>query len=160
MLPLSSLMVLTCPGWMRSSILVTFCSVTILTVKRGKFIGKLNSLSQEFHFVSPDNFIKILNIYAVSLHGSGLWNLFSDDCDRLYKAWNVAVRHAWNLPNTTHRYLIESISGSLNPKVMLASRYSKFVKSLQSSPKYSVKVLASMCSSTDSYGAFSSQDLQ
>ena len=83
----------------------------------------------------------------MSFHGSGLWNLFSDDFDRLYNAWNVAVRHAWNLPKTTHRYLIESISGSLHPKVMLASRYSKFVKSLQSSPKYSVRVLASMCTS-------------
>ena len=31
-----------------------------LTVKRGKFIGKLNSLSQEFYFASPDTFIKIL----------------------------------------------------------------------------------------------------
>ena len=75
-------------------------------------------------------FFKILNIYAVSFYGSGLWNLFSADCERLYSAWNVAIRHAWNIPNTTHRYLVESISGSLHPKVMLASRYSSFANSL------------------------------
>ena len=113
--------------------------------KRGKFIGKLNSLSQEFFNVSPDTFMKIINIYAVSFHGSGLWDLFSSECDRLYKAWNVAVRHAFGVPNTTHRYLIESISNSLHPKVMLASRYCGFVKSLLSSPKYQVRVLARLC---------------
>ena len=47
------------------------------------------------------------------------------------------------VPNTTHRYLIESISESLHPKVMLASRYIGFVKSLCSSPKYCMRVLAS-----------------
>ena len=85
--------------------------------------------------------MKILSIYT------GLWDLFLSDCDRLYKAWNVAVRHAWNVPNSTHRYLIETISGCLHPKVMLASRYCGFVKSLLSSPKYPVRVLASLCSS-------------
>ena len=118
-----------------------------LAIKKGKFIGKVNSLSQEFHYVSPDIFIKILNIYAVSFPGSCLWDMFSADCDRLYKAWNVAVRMAWNVPNTTHRYLIESLSQSLHPKVMLASRYVNFVNSLNSSPKYVVRVLAASCSS-------------
>ena len=85
-----------------------------ISVKRGKFIGKLNSLSQEFVFTSPDTFIQILNNYAVSFCGSGVWDIFSTVCDRLYKAWNVAVRHAWKVPNTTHRYLIECISVSLD----------------------------------------------
>ena len=118
-----------------------------ITVKRGRLIGKINSLSQEFFYVSPDTFMKILNIYTVSFHGSGLWDMISSDCDRLYKAWNVAVRNAWNVPNTTHRYIIELISGSLHPMVMLATRYCRFVKSLLSSPKYPLRVLASMCSS-------------
>ena len=52
---------------------------------------------------------------------------------------------AWKVPNTTHRYLIECISGSLHPKVMLASRYNTFVNSLMKSPKYSVRVLANLC---------------
>ena len=111
-----------------------------ISVKRGRFIGKLNSLAQEFHYV-------ILNIYAMSFYGSGLWNLFSADCERLYSAWNVAIWHAWNIPNTTHRYLVESISGSLHPKVMLASRYSSFANSLMKSPKYPVRVLATLCAS-------------
>ena len=116
-----------------------------ISVKRGKFIGKLNSLSQEFFYTNPSTYIKILNIYAVSFYGSGLWDLFSGDYERLYAAWNVAVRQAWNVPYRTHRYLIEIISGALHPKVMLASRYSGFVSSLLNSPKYHVRVLARLC---------------
>ena len=92
-----------------------------LTVKRGKFIGKLNSLAQEFYFASPSVKMKVFNIYCTSFYGSGLWDLYSSDCQRLYTAWNVAVRQAFQVPNTTHRYLIESISGCSHPKVMLAS---------------------------------------
>ena len=117
-----------------------------ITAKRGKFIGKLNSLSQEFHYVSPKVFMKILNIYAVSFHGSGLWDIFSPNCERLYKAWNVAVRLAWNVPRTTHRYLIEGISGCPHPKVMLASRQVKFREQLLTSCKMGVRVLASLAS--------------
>ena len=116
-----------------------------ITVKRGKFIGKINALSQEFFFASPEVFMKILNIYTVSFYGSGLWDMFSDECDRIYKAWNVAVRSAFKVPYTTHRYLIETISGCLHPKVLLACRYSTFVKSLLSSSKYPVRVMASLC---------------
>ena len=126
------------------------CSNTMkrdVSVKRGRFVGKLNSLSQEFFYTTPDVFMKILNIYAVSFYGSGLWDLFSGDCERLYKAWNVAVRLAWKVPNTTHRYLIEVISDSLHPKVMLASRYTSFVSSLLNSPKYPVRILARLCAS-------------
>ena len=51
----------------------------------------------------------------------------------------------WNVPNTIHRYLIEPLSDTLHPKVMLSSRYVSFVKSLVSSTKYVIMVLASLC---------------
>ena len=116
-----------------------------IAIKRGKFNGKVNSLLQEFYYVSPNMFMTLLNIYAVSFHGSGLWDLYSSACDRLFKSWNVTVRATWKVPNTTHRYLIEEISGSLHLKVMLCSRYAGFARSLLASPKYAVRVMASCC---------------
>ena len=101
-----------------------------IAIKRGKFIGKLNSQSQEFYYTSSEVFMPILNIYAVSFHGSSLWDVFSAECDRIYAAWNVAVWHAWNVPNTTHRYLVEVISTCTHPLVMLASWYFTFSHSL------------------------------
>ena len=115
------------------------------SIKKGQFIGKINSMLQEFHYVSPKVFMKLVNVYTTSFHGSNLWNLFSSDSERLYKAWNVAVRMAYKVPHTTHRYLIGPISSSLHLKVMLTSRFVNFVKSLQASTKYAVRVLSSLC---------------
>ena len=47
------------------------------TVKRGNFIGKMNSLLQEFSYVDPAVKIKIFNIFATSFYGSGLWDLYT-----------------------------------------------------------------------------------
>ena len=58
-------------------------------MKRCKFVGKVNSLLQELHFATPDVLIKLLNSYTTSFYGSSLWNLYSLECERLYKAWNV-----------------------------------------------------------------------
>ena len=94
--------------------------------KRGKLIGKLNSLYQEFHYVEPQVFVNIMNIYAASFYGSSLWNLFSAECDRIYAAWNVAIRICLNVDRATQRYFMGELTGSLNPKVMLCSRYAGF----------------------------------
>ena len=113
-----------------------------MSQKRGKFIGKMSSLFQEFHYVNPDIFVKIMNIFTTSFYGSNLWDIFSNDCDRLFKSWNVAIRQAFHVNGCTHRYLIESISKSMHPKVMLSSRYVAFHRSLISSTKLPVRFLA------------------
>ena len=115
-----------------------------MAIKRGKFIGKVNSLLQEFHFADPAVLVRILNIFTTSFYGSGLWDLQSPECDRLFKAWNVAIRHALGLPVRAHRYLIESLSGCLHPKTMLSSRLVKFGASLSKSRKVSVKFLSNL----------------
>ena len=58
----------------------------------------------------------------------------------------MAIRQAWRVPNTTHRYFIEPLSKCLHPKVMLACRYSSFVTSLLNSNKISVRVTARLLS--------------
>ena len=51
---------------------------------------------------------------------------------------------AFGVPPTTHRYLIEHLSGTPHPKTMLCSRYMKFVDSLLKSSKVEVALLANM----------------
>ena len=87
-------------------------------MKRGRFIGKVNSLLQEFHFTEPQVKMKIVNIFATSFYGSGLWDLQSKDVDRLYKSWNVMVRMVFGVPPTTHRYLVEPLAGFPHAKTM------------------------------------------
>ena len=96
-------------------------------VKRGKFIGKVNSLLQEFHYTDPAVVIKLLKVYCTSFYGSSLWDIYSADVDRLYKSWNVSVRNIFNVPFTTHRYLIEPLSDCPHPKTMISGCYVKLV---------------------------------
>ena len=117
---------------------------TGLLSQERKFVGKINTLGQEFYFASPEVKVKILNIYATSFYGSGLWDLFGPDCEGFYTAWNRAIRQIFDLPWTSHRYWIEVVSDCLHPKVMLCSRYVKVYKSLTSSRKSSVKFLSKL----------------
>jgi hypothetical protein len=64
--------------------------------------------------------------------------------DRIFKSWNVTVRNIFRVPFTTHRFLIEPISASMHPKTMLTSRFVKFVDSLASSHKSSIRFLVNM----------------
>ena len=45
-------------------------------VKRGKFIGKIHSLAQEFGLSSPEIQMKMINTYATSFYGSNLYRLY------------------------------------------------------------------------------------
>ena len=111
-------------------------------LKRGKFIGKLNALSQEFHYVRPDIYVRILNLFTTSFYGSSLWNHNSRDCEKFFTSWNVAIRHCFGVSRKTHRYLIEEISQSYHPQVMMSSRLVSFHSSLISSNKFPVRFLA------------------
>ena len=62
-------------------------------------------------------------------------------CDRIYRSWNVAIRNIYGVDRTTHRYLIEPLSKSLHPKVMLLSRLVGFYKAQLKSPKMTVRFL-------------------
>ena len=118
-----------------------------LNIKRAKFIGKMHSLGQEFHFCSPVVLMRIYNIYCCSFYGSSLYDLFSATLERLYTSWNIAARITFKVPNRTHRYLIEEITDSLHPKVMLSSRFVKFSKTCLNSQKQGVRLLASLAHS-------------
>ena len=114
--------------------------------KRFNFIRKISSINQEFHYCTADVKLKLYNIYAMSLYGSCLWNLFSEKCERIYKAWNVSVRMALNVSRYTHRYLIEAVSNTLHPKVILCSRFVKFHNTLKEHcSKPAVKFLSKIC---------------
>ena len=89
--------------------------------------------------------MKLVNLYATSFYGSNLWDLYSNQLDKIFKTWNVTVRSIFGLPWRTHRYWIETLSGCLHPKTFLTSCYVKFVHSLLKGEKSSVRFLASIC---------------
>ena len=56
-----------------------------------KFIGKIQSLRQEFYFVDPNIMMKILEIYTMSFYGSPLYDIFSKECERIFSTYNSII---------------------------------------------------------------------
>ena len=112
--------------------------------KRGTFISRVHSILQEFSFANPLVKLKMISIYATSFYGSSLWDFFNGQCDKLYTAWNNAIRDTFSLPRMSHRYLIEELSGHLHPKVMLCSRFLQFHSSLLNSGKSCLRYLVEL----------------
>jgi len=114
-------------------------------LKRAKFISIIHSLNQEFHFSEPTMVVKLYNIYASSLYGSNLWDLFCVNTVKLYTSWNTAIRILFGLPRQTHRYFIEQISEQIHLKTMLCSRFVSFCESMCKSRKLSIRLLFDLC---------------
>ena len=117
---------------------------TDIIQKRGQFIGRVNSLFQEFHYTSPEIMFQLVNTYASSFYGSQLWNLRSNEAEKLFNSWNVTVRNILDLNRRTHRCLIEPLSNRPHLKTLLLSRLVSFFKGLISSKKFTVRFLARM----------------
>ena len=101
-------------------------------MKRAQFVSVVNSVLQEFYYANPYINMKLMQIYASSYYGSVLWNRSSKSFDKVFGAWNVAVRC---IPMKTHRYFIEPISQYTHPKTFSNTRLLKFHNVLVSSLK-------------------------
>ena len=114
--------------------------------KRSSFIGKVNSLNQEFYYCTPDVRTKIIELFCTSYYSSSLWDLFSKNCDKLFKSFNVSIRIINNIDRKTHRYFIEHLINTDHPQVMCSSRFVKFYNTLLTCSKPSVRILAKVTS--------------
>ena len=115
-----------------------------IALKRGAFIGRVNSILQEFYCAPLNVLMKLMHIYATCLYGSNLWDILSPKCEKIYTSYNVAIRSIYKLDRKTHRYLIEPLSGCSHLKTLVAARYCTFYKSLVECSKFSVRFLASL----------------
>ena len=57
------------------------------------------------------------------------------------------MRMCFGVDRQTHRYLIDKLSGTLHPKVLMCSRYAGFHKSLLTCDKFPVRFLARLTES-------------
>ena len=86
--------------------------------------------------------MKLVSVFLTSFYGSNLWDLFGDSAERLYSSWNIMVRYCFDIPRTSHRYLIEPISGTTHLKVKLIKRFNQFYKTLFTCDRPNLKYLA------------------
>ena len=111
--------------------------------KRARYIERNCELNQEFPFAHPELKCKMNQIYNSSFSGSVLWDLTSKESQSIISTWSVSVKHMWDIPIQSHRYLMEPLGGT-HLKTMLYSRFIKFIKSIQSGNKLAAKLLLEM----------------
>ena len=102
-------------------------------LKKRSFIGLFYELRQELKVPHPIVFMNLIQVYMCHFYGSNLWNLFN--INDVYIAWNKVVREVFNLPQCTHCYLLEPVSGFLHLFTMLTNRFLKFYRTLYFSDK-------------------------
>ena len=115
-----------------------------LMAKRALYVNKVNELTQEFHYADPSTKIKINNIFNTSFYGCQLWDLFSNEAERLGKSWNISQRIMLDIPRNTHRYFLEPLSGTQHIQFSLYRRFIKFVNSIKNSKKPTMRHMLSV----------------
>ena len=99
--------------------------------KRARYIEGNCELNQEFPYAHPELKCKLNSIYNSSFSGSVLWDLTSTQSNSIINSWSVSVKHMWDIPIQSHRYLMESLGGT-HLKTMLYTRFVKFIRSIKS----------------------------
>ena len=112
-----------------------------LKQKRAGYNTKNNDLLQEFNFAHPDSLMRINQIYNTHFTGSPLWDIFSEEAIKLENTWNKSVRLMLGVHFTTHRRLIEPLSGYSHVRKIFVKRFLSFLGQIEKSPKVIVRLL-------------------
>ena len=110
-----------------------------MKMKIAVYVEKNIELNQEFFFAHPATKLSLNKIYNSHYSSSPLWNLFGSGAKRIETSYNRSVKIMLDLPNATHRYLIEPLTGERHVKMVLISRYLGFMEKIASSEKKAVK---------------------
>ena len=105
-------------------------------MKRGAYIGETIELLNVFHHAHPFQKLTAVQTYACSFYGSNLFDLYGPAANQLYRAWQVSVRDAWDVPRQTRTYYVDHIIylqgliSSINPIISALAYWS--VQTVQS----------------------------
>ena len=112
--------------------------------KRAQFIQKVAETKAFFNFAAPLEIIKAVKIYCSAFYGSNLWNLGGERAAQVFKAWNSAVKSAWDCPLWTRSYFVHNLlnCGFSSAKVDILCRFVNFSRGLMKSASSEVQVMA------------------
>jgi hypothetical protein len=77
-----------------------------ITNRRNDFVGQVNNLLCYFRKLTSHVKYRLFRSYCTSFYGCELWSLLSNNLQDLCIAWRKSVRSVWNLPQSTHCYLL------------------------------------------------------
>ena len=114
-----------------------------ILIKRAQFINKSVELNQEFFFATSRTKFEVNQIYNSHFYGSPIWDLFDKCALKLESTYNQGVKVMFDLPVSTHRMLIEPVSGQIHIRKTLISRFLGFLQQIKNSKKTIPKILLS-----------------
>ena len=114
-----------------------------MKVKGAMNIQKNCELLQDFWFCHPQTKLKLNEIYNSSYTGCQLWDLFSMEAEKIENSYNISVRKMLGIPETTHRYLIQPLTGRKHLKQILGFRFLNFCEKLKTCKKEAVRTIFS-----------------
>ena len=117
-------------------------------VKRARFIGDSTEVRETFNFAEPQQILQAVRLYCGHFYGSMLWDLNSEMCGQFCRSWNTCVKLAYNIPRSTHTYLVEHClaAGFVPVRTEMMARYVKFHQNLLQSKSFEVQVLVNLVS--------------
>ena len=113
-------------------------------VKRARFIGDSTNIRETFSFANPPEILKAVRLYCGHYYGAMLWDFQSEMTGQFCRSWNTCVKLAYNIPRSTHTYLVENdLSSQFIPvKKEIMARFFKFYQSLIECKSIEISVLA------------------
>ena len=116
-----------------------------INIKMGILFGNVNHLFSVFKHTGFKNLMILFNSYCCHYYGSQAWDLSNKHVERVYTAWNKAVRHLCQVPYNTHTRYLPSLSNTLYVKEQLYLRTGKMISDMIDSKNNSVRMLVSYC---------------
>ena len=114
-----------------------------MLLKKRELNGKIHGLKQEFGSLEPTVFIKLVRIFLLHLYGCTLWDLFSEETNKLWSTWHRLLKTSFKLSPRTHKYLTNNLVEGPHIKKLVIQRFVKFSKTITSSSSVEMKLLHS-----------------
>ena len=117
-----------------------------ISMKRAEFIETSVQIRETFGFARPEEILRAVHVYGGHWYGAMLWDLYGEKAGQLYRAWSTSVKLTWDVPRSTHTYLVEDVLAKdfLTVKQQLVGRYVGFFRALLKSKSPEVQIVASM----------------
>ena len=106
-----------------------------MDLKAAKYIDRNCNINQEFRFAHPTSRLVLNRVYNCHFSCCQLWNLFHQGADKFYGTYNRSVKVMSDLPYSTHRYLIEPLTGHMHMSRTLMKNFLSFIARIKVSTK-------------------------
>ena len=84
---------------------------------------------------------RLFNSYCCHYYGSQAWNLEDMNVNKIFTAWNKAVRHLCKLPYNTHTRFLPYVIGTLHVREQIMLRTVKMLCTMNNSNNQIVNFL-------------------